>query len=187
MTNSVSRYGVVTKILHSTVFVLILNQFLVAAAMLNTPEGETTAGFTQGALYQWHKSVGVVVLAVALLRYVWRKTTPLPDWAPNLSAGEKRMIHGIERTLYACMFLMPCSGFVFVMAGDYPLNFFGIWNMPNVIGANATLALVAQWVHLITAILLGATLLAHWGVAIRHEWIHRDRYPHRMLPFTHQQ
>ncbi len=58
---SASRYGVVTKILHWTVFVLILNQF-VATAMRNTPEGETTAGFTQGALCQWHKSVGLVVL-----------------------------------------------------------------------------------------------------------------------------
>ena len=90
MKNSPARYGFVTKALHWTVFVLILNQFVVAAMMLNTPQGQTTAGFTQGTLYNWHKSIGLVVLLVALARYIWRRTTPLPDWAPNLSDGEKR-------------------------------------------------------------------------------------------------
>lgn len=186
MKNSASRYGAVTKILHWTVFLLMLNQFLAAAAMLNTAEGETTAGLTQGTLYGWHKSVGLVVLAVALVRYTWRKSTPLPDWAPNLSAGEKRTIHRIERVLYGCMFLMPVSGFVFVMAGDYPLNFFGLGDVPNFVGVNATLASIAQWTHGATAAFLAVTLFVHWGVVIRHQWIHQDRYPHRMLPFTRQ-
>jgi len=129
--------GAASKGLTWTVFLLLANQFAVAAAMLNTAEGETTAGFTQGALYQWHKSVGLVVLAAALLRYVWRKTTPLPDWAPNLSAGEKRWIPRIETVLYCCMFLMPVSGYVFVMAGGYGVNFFGQWNLPNYLGKHA--------------------------------------------------
>jgi cytochrome b561 len=154
---------------------------------LNTAAEETTLGFTPGALYNWHKSIGLIVLGVAFLRYVWRKTTALPDWAPHLSAGEKRAIHWIERTLYACMFLMPVSGFLFVMGGDYGVKFFGLWDLPNFVGANATVALVSKWTHLITASLLAAALIAHWAVGIRHQWIHRDRYLHRMLPFTHQQ
>jgi len=186
MKNSADRYGLVTKVLHWTVFLLLLNQFVVAAAMLNTPQGETTAGFSPGTLYNWHKSIGLIVLAVVLVRYIWRKTTMLPDWAPNLSRGEKRAIHRIEGTLYACMFLMPISGFVFVMAGDYGVKFFGLWDLPNVLGKNAVVASVAEWTHEITAGLLTVALLAHWGLAFRHHWTHRDRYLHRMLPFTHQ-
>ena len=184
MKNTDDRYGLVTKALHWTIFLLFLNQFIVAAAMLNTPQGETTAGFTQGSLYDWHKSIGLVALAVALIRYVWRKSTPVPDWAPDLSEREKRAIHGIERVLYGCMFLMPVSGFVFVMAGDYGVKFFSTWSLPNIVGVNVTLATIAQWIHGITATLIVATLFAHWGVGIRHQWIHRDRYIHRMLPFT---
>src|SRR5262245_42786041 len=111
-TNSDGRYGAVTKLLHWAVFLLLLNQFIVAAMMLTTEEWETTAGFTQAALYEWHKSVGVVVFVVALLRYVWRKVTPLPEWAPHLSVGEKRAIHLVERVLYVCMLVMPASGFL---------------------------------------------------------------------------
>ena len=186
MKNSAARYGLVTKVLHWSVFLLILNQFAAAAAMLNTPEGETTWGFSQGTLYNWHKSIGLVALAVALLRYIWRQSAALPDWAPNLSSGEKRAINWIERTLYVCMFLMPISGFVFVMAGDYGVEFFGLWTLPNFIGKNASVAPIAEWTHTITACLLVATLFAHWGLGIRHHLMHRDRYLHRMLPFTHQ-
>lgn len=186
MNNIVSRYGAVAKTLHWTGFLLLLNQFVVATAMLNTEESETTAGFTQGALYEWHKSVGLVALAVVLVRYVWRRTTPLPEWAPNLSEAEKRSIYWLERILYTCMFAMPLSGFVFVQTGDYPLNFFGLGELPNLLGVNKTVALIAQWTHYVTAFLLGAAVLGHWSVVTRHQLIYRDRYAHRMLPFTHQ-
>ena len=186
MKNSAARYGFVTKALHWIVFVLILNQFVVAAMMLNTPQGQTTAGFTQGTLYNWHKSIGLIVLAVALVRYIWRKTTPLPDYAPNLSDGEKRVLGWLEPTLYLCMFLMPISGFVFVMTGGYGVNFFGVWHLPNFIGKHPAIEPIADWTHRLTALVLLVTLLVHWTLVFRHQWIHRDRYPHRMLPFTHQ-
>ena len=186
MKNTATRYGAVTKILHWTVFLLILNQFVVAIAMLNTPQGQTTAGFTQGTLYNWHKSIGLVLLAVALARYIWRQATPLPDWAPNLSAGEKRALGRIEPLLYLCMFVMPISGFVFVMTGGYGVNFFGVWTMPNFFGKHALASKIAEWTHIVTAAVLFLTLLAHWTLGIRHQWIHGDRYLHRMLPFTHQ-
>jgi len=187
MKNSETRYGWMCKFLHWTVFLLILNQFLVAAAMLTTPEGETTAGFTRGALYEWHKSTGVVIFLVAIVRYAWRRIAPLPDWAPNLSVAEKRAIHWLERVLYLCMFVMPASGFVFVMAGDYPLNFFGFGGVPNFVGVSKTASSIAEWVHKLTAILLGGAMLGHWVVVFRHQLTHGDRYLQRMLPFTHQE
>ncbi len=186
MKNSATRYGVVTKVLHWAVFLLFVNQFVVATAMLNTPQGQTTAGFTQGTLYNWHKSTGLILLGVALVRYLWRKRTPVPDWAPNLSDREKRWIGVIERTLYGCMFLMPLSGYIYVMTGGYGVNFFGHWHLPNFPGKNATVASITEWTHKLTACLIVITLLAHWSLAIRHQWIHRDRYLNRMLPFTHQ-
>jgi cytochrome b561 len=84
------------------------------------------------------------------------------------------------------MFLMPISGFLFVMTGDFGVRFFNRWDLPNVIGVNSTAALITRWTHATTAALLTVALFGHWGIAIRHQRIHRDRYVHRMLPFTHQ-
>ena len=125
-------------------------------------------------------------LFLALARYVWRKTTQLPEWAPNLSEGERRATHAIERTLYVCMLLVPLSGFVFVTTGGYPITLFNVWALPHTV-TNATVSLIAQWTHTGTASVLLLTLLAHWGVGLRHHRKHGDRYLQRMLPFTHQQ
>ena len=186
MRNTDAGYGWMTKGLHWTAFVLILNQFTVAWLMLRTQPDETVAGWSQGTLYNWHKSIGVMLFVVAAARAAWRTATPLPEWAPNLGGGERRAISAVERILYGCMFVMPLSGFVFVMAGDYGVRFFNTWDLPNVIGPHETLALVAQRTHRLSAWLLGATLLAHWTITLRHTVKHRDRYVHRMLPFTHQ-
>jgi len=63
MKNTAARYGFVTKVLRWAVFLLILNPFVVAAAMPDTPQGETTAGFTQGTLYNGHESIGRIARA----------------------------------------------------------------------------------------------------------------------------
>ncbi len=186
LTNTDERYGSVSKLLHWAVFLALVNQFAVAWAMTHTDEWETTAGFGRDALYEWHKTIGLVVLLLALLRVSWRKAKPLPDWAPNLSAAEKRAIHLIERLLYWCMFLMPISGFVFVQAGGYPITLFGVWEMPQFLPLMPRVSVIAQWTHAITAAILVATLLGHWGLGIGHQLRHRDRYFQRILPFTHQ-
>jgi cytochrome b561 len=186
LTNTSRRYGAVSKLLHWAVFVLLLNQFVVAGMMLTTEEWETTAGFTQAALYEWHKSVGVVVFLTVVLRYGWRKVAGLPEWAPNLSSGEQRAIHLVERVLYACMFVMPLSGFLFVMAGNFPLNFFGLGDMPNVVGEHPALSRAAEWTHYITAMVLPIAIAAHLMIVFFHEQQHRDGYIRRMLPFTRQ-
>jgi cytochrome b561 len=184
--NSDTRYGSVTKALHWLVFLLIAWQFALATVMLNMPGGLTIAGYTQGALYEWHKSVGLIVLAVALFRFIWRKTTGLPEWAPNLTDGEKRAIRLIERVLYVCMILMPLSGFLFVMAGGFGVKLFNAWDLPRFIPEQAMVARGAQLTHAATATGLVVALLAHWTVIFRHEARRSDGYVQRMLPFTHQ-
>jgi len=183
---SATRYGGTTKLLHWLVFLLVMNQFIVGPVMMRVPSGETVGGYTQGQLYEWHKSIGLTVLAVMIVRYVWRRAATLPDWAPNLSDGEKRVIHWTERLLYVMLFAMPISGFLFVMAGNFGVQFFNRWDVPHPIGPNATLARAGQVVHETGALVLAAGLLVHWGVIIRHHWLHRDRYVRRMLPFTDQ-
>jgi len=187
MLNTDTRYGPVTKALHWLVFLLLLGQFVLANAMLNTLDGETTAGLTQGSLYEWHKSIGLLALLAAVARYTWRRLTPLPDWAPNLTSVEKRVIDVVERVLYACMFVMPLSGFLFVMAGGFGVKLFDRWELPRFIGKHAGLAGTAQVTHEIAATVLVLTLLVHWVLVVRHHVTRKDRYLHRMLPFTHQQ
>jgi cytochrome b561 len=184
--NSTSRYGIVTKFFHWAVFLLFVNQYIVARIMLTTPVGETSLGYTQGELYNWHKSIGLILLGLALLRYTWRRTTGLPDWDATLTHTEKKIIHWLERILYFCMIAMPLSGYFFVMAGGYGVNFFSRWQLPNFIGEHEWLAHLAEWTHITLAVVIVVAVAVHLTLNIRHAIVYKNGYLRRMLPFTHQ-
>ena len=91
--NSATHYGSVTRFLHWTIFILFVWQYLSAAIMTHVGRDNTLLGLTQGNYYDWHKSMGLILLILAIMRLVWRKTTPLPDWAPTLSQAEQVISH----------------------------------------------------------------------------------------------
>jgi cytochrome b561 len=185
--NSGSHYGIVTKSFHWLVFLLFANQYIVAYAMLSIARHETAlGGFSQGTLYNWHKSIGLIALLVILLRFTWRKTTRLPNWAETLTQTERRIVHWYENVLYAAMFVMPISGYLYVMSGGYGVHFFSRVHLPNPIPVSETLAAVARLVHIGTGWLILAALACHLGLVFKHQFIQRDGYLRRMLPFVKQ-
>jgi len=184
--NSAGRYGAVAKLFHWSVFLIFVNQYVTGSVMTRLGKGQTFLGYSGGELYTWHKSVGVVVLAVVLLRIVWRKTTPLPDWAETLEDWERAVTKWIERVLYACMILMPVSGYVFTMAGGYRFKLFGVFELPVLIEKNAGLAAGGEWSHLIIGYMIVIALTLHIGLGLKHHLVNKDRFLNRMLPFTKQ-
>lgn len=184
--NTTKQYGFVTKFFHWAVFILFVNQYIVARIMVNVAQGDTALGFTQGNLYNWHKSVGLILLGLGLFRYIWRRTTRLPDWDATLSTTEQTVIHWLERIMYFCMIAMPLSGYFFVMAGGFGVNFFGQVELVNPIGQQEGLATLSEWTHIILgwAILISVGL--HLLVAFRHAIVHKNGYLRRMLPLTNQ-
>ncbi len=111
------RYGGLVKALHWFVVALFVLQYVGGWTMTRLPPGGGAYGMSGDSLYNWHKSVGLVALAVAVVRLWARRAGVLPPWAPTLSDLERKLVHRYEQALYAAMFVMPVSGFVFVMAG----------------------------------------------------------------------
>jgi cytochrome b561 len=180
--NTSDGYGALTKSLHWLVVGLFAFQFAAASIMLSLAEGTTAMGMGQSTYYNWHKSIGLVALAVAVLRLLVRRRGQLPDWAPTLSERERAFIHRAEQILYTAMFVMPVSGFLYVMAGGYGVNLFGVWELPNPVGTWPALATAAKWVHVASAYVLVATLAGHVGLVLWHTLVLRDGLIRRMLP-----
>jgi len=180
--NTQDGYGELTKFLHWLVVALFAFQFFSSTIMTRIDVNETTLGLTQGTFYNWHKSIGLIALIVAVVRLLVRKSGQLPDWAPTLSAGERRFIHRAEQLLYTAMFVMPVSGFLYVMAGGYGVRLFGVLDLSNPIGAHTWLATAAKWTHVVTSYVLLAALIGHVGLVLRHQLVLKDCLLHRMLP-----
>jgi cytochrome b561 len=179
--NSEAGYGRLTKICHWLIMLLFALQYGGGLIMQQLPPKAAILGLDGNELYNWHKSLGLVALLIALIRIWNRRRGSLPPWAGTLSAGERRFIHRAEQALYAAMFVMPVSGFFFVMAGGYGVLLFGTWPLPNPVGKIGWLATLAQWIHFISAWALLATIAAHIALVLRHALFVRDGLLKRML------
>lgn len=182
--NHPGGYGVVTRTLHWAVALAIAAQFVVGYAMDADDSGrgrgrgrgrggESGRGRGRGrggdggdydllgddALLTLHVALGVTILVLAAVRLVWRLTTPLPDWAPTLSAGERRLAHWTERVLYVLMFAIPITGLVLVVADD-----------DDLLG-----------VHVAAHIAFVVAIACHVGLVVKHQLVDRDRLLRRML------
>lgn len=181
MLNSEAGYGSLTKACHWIIVVLFALQIFGGLTMVDLPRGTTVAGLGQDALYNWHKTLGLVALAVAVLRIWARRAGTLPPWAPGLTAFEKRLVHRAEQVLYAAMLAMPLSGFVHVMAGGYGVQVPGLFALPNPIGVWEPASKIAQALHKVAGVALGLALAAHLGVVLRQAVILRNGLLRRML------
>jgi len=180
--NSNLGYGALTKLFHWLIVFLFAAQYFSATIMLRTPADSATLGVNQATYYNWHKSLGLVALIVAIARLINRRTGELPPWAPTLTALEQFITHRAEHLLYAAMIIMPLSGFLYVMAAGYGVLLFGLFDIPNSLPSSPVIASVAKWVHVATAILLLLPLGTHLGLVLGHHFGQKDRLINRILP-----
>ena len=180
--NTKDGYGALTKFFHWLVVALFAFQFAAASIMLRLDANSTALGISQDTFYNWHKSIGLVALVVAIGRLLARRAGELPDWAPSLGTFERHLVHRAEQLLYTAMFVMPLSGALYVMAGGYGVRLFGITDLPNPIGSNEHVAFAAKWTHIATAYALMLALVCHIGLVLRHQVFMKDRLLDRMLP-----
>lgn len=172
-----NRWGAGARTLHWLMAVLIISLGIVGMYMTdlaNSPQ--------KIKIYALHKSIGLTVLALLLLRVAWRLADrrpadlPMPRW----QALAARTVHAL---LYLLMFALPLSGWTYNSASGYPLQWFGLFNLPSLTGgAEPALKGLAHSVHEYGFYLLVLLLLAHVGAALKHHFIDRDDTLVRMLP-----
>jgi len=182
--NTPTEYGSVTRTLHWAVFLLFAYQFVGANLMTRLGGGERVLGMGQDLLYNWHKSVGLVLLLLAFARVVWRRTTPLPDWSDALVPAERVLVHRLESMLYLLMFALPVTGYLFVTAGGYGVKLFGAYDLPAPFGRVEWLASLARWLHVLLAHAAIVVVAWHLGMVLRKQWVDRAPYLQRMLPWA---
>ena len=175
--NSSSRWGAGAQLLHWLMALGIATAMGLGWVMVNLPMGAL-----KFQLYAVHKSLGITLLALVMLRLLWRWLNTTPPLPGQLPRHERWLAHGAHRALYALMLLMPLSGYVINSAANFPLNVFGLVQIPNLTPESEALGEWASRIHL--ALFWGFVLVlaGHIGGALRHHFILRDDILRRMLP-----
>ncbi|MEX0449135.1 cytochrome b [Spiribacter sp. 221] len=175
--NTRDGWGAGAQLLHWLIAAGIATAMLLGWIMVNLPN---SPGKFQ--LYALHKSLGITILALVLLRIVWRWINVIPAMPGTLSPREQQLAGAGHMALYALMLLMPLSGYVLNSAANFPLNVFGLVQIPNLTPESETLAEVASIMHLTLFWVFAAVLVAHIGAALRHHFVLHDDVLRRMLP-----
>ena len=135
------------------------------------------------SIYAIHKSVGLTVLALFLLRLSWRWFDPRPRDLP-MPRWQKLAAHAAHGALYVLMLAMPLSGWLFNSAHGNPLQWFKLFNLPALVEKNKALAEFFGDTHETLFWILVAIVIAHVGGALMHHFVERDKTLRRMLPFS---
>jgi cytochrome b561/polyisoprenoid-binding protein YceI len=179
--NSPSRWGAVAQLFHWTIVAMIIGQFLLANIAEKLPAGVAKLG-----TLAHHKSVGITILGLAVLRLLWRSLNkPSPGLPGDLKPYERVLAHITHHGLYLLLFILPLSGWMMSSAKNYPVSWFGIGHpLPNLVSPNETLFGLLKQTHgmLATALLVIAAL--HVLGALQHHFVRKDDVLRRMLPFT---
>lgn len=173
------RYDGFAKLLHWLVALAVVGLLCVGWYM-----SDLKASPDKIRLYVTHKSVGLTVLALMVIRVLWRlghQPPPLPDRLPSWQRAASKTSHLL---LYLLLFVMPLSGWLMNSASGFPAKWFGLLKVPNLIARDKSALELWQNVHFYSAWFLMALIFVHIGAALKHHFIDRDNIMVRMLPFA---
>lgn len=175
--NTREQWGSVSKTLHWLVVLLVL-----AMAWLGLTMGDMPSGPDKIATYARHKSIGITILALVVLRLVWRLHTGAPATVAGTPAWQARVASLTHCALYALLLAMPLSGWILNSASGYPLQWFGLVNLPAIAGKDLDLRELAGDIHEWLFWTLVALAVVHAAAAFYHHLFERDATLARMLP-----
>jgi cytochrome b561 len=179
------RYGSVAMLFHWLIGLLFIGQIGLGWYMLREPDPAR-----QFDLFQWHKSFGFLILALALLRLVWMLSGKKPRDAESLAPWERLASRAAHVMLYVLMFAVPLSGWAIASTStlQIPSYVFNLVVMPMLpMEVSEAAELLWGWAHFALAYLSAAIALAHIAAALRHHFILHDRVLTRMLPALSKQ
>ncbi len=193
------RYGIVAIVLHWTIALLIFWMIWIGwwmTSAIDDPEMRATAF----KAFQFHKSLGLTILALSPFRLIWRLTHKTPPLPAHMPGWEKFLARATHVGFYALIIVIPLAGWAYVSAGwnahiDMPFSaptiWFGLFEVPHIPfianlndSARRAAAHLAMGVH--EKLAWAALILAgiHVAAALKHHIFDKDAVLHHMAPFV---
>ncbi|GLK49936.1 cytochrome b561 [Brevundimonas intermedia] len=193
-----TRYSAVAIALHWVIALCILSMIpmgLWMTAAIEQPDSQALAY----RVFQIHKSIGFLILALTVMRIVWRLTHRPPALPGGMKRWEGFAANATHVAFYALMLALPLTGWLYVSAGwavaldralELATSWFGLFPIPHLPGVaelsesvRRTLAFQAMGAH--AAMAWGAVVLIvlHIGAALKHQFFDHDGVLAHMVPF----
>lgn len=178
MVTAANRYTRTAMLLHWLMALGIVTAFGMGLTMTDMP------GITPSKLrlFNWHKWLGVTLLALATVRVLWRLSHAAPPLPTSMPKWQQNVAEYTHYALYVLLFAIPLSGYFYSLAAGFPIVYLGLIPLPVLIDPNPELKPLLKAVHYWLNMGLAGLVAAHVGAALKHHFIDRDDILKRMLP-----
>ncbi len=131
-------------------------------------------------VFDWHKWIGVTVLALFFVRALWRLTHPAPALLP-MPAWQRRSAQFLHGFLYFMLLVQPVTGWLYSNASGRSIVYLGLIPLPNLVGRDKLLAGDFKELHDTGGVVLAIAVGLHLLAALKHHFIDHDDTLRRML------
>ena len=177
MTNSRLRFGLFSKLLHWTLALLMLGLIGLGWYMV----GLTYYDKWYNASLHYHKSLGLLALALAVVKLGWQVYTPAPRPLATLQPWEKTAAKLMHYLLWGMLLLIPVTGYLISTSAGKPIQLFNWFAIPAIVDVGEALRELAIDIHFYLAYATLLLVIGHAGAALKHHFINRDETLQRML------
>jgi cytochrome b561 len=172
---SSARYNLFSVVIHWVMALLILITWSIAIVVGDMPLSPLRiVGFS------WHKWLGITVLFLVIIRLLWRATHPAPKLDLKMPIWQEKVMALTHVALYLLMFAIPLVGWLMSSAKGYTVNYFGLFDLPDLVGKDKALGHQLKEVHELLANVLVALVGLHVLAALKHQFIDKDGLLGRM-------
>jgi cytochrome b561 len=172
-----THYTRVAAVVHWLIAALLFGQIAFGWFLDSIPRGGPLRGF----YVNLHKSTGLVLAVLILVRVAWRLLNAPPPYPSFIPSWEKIAAQWSHVALYACMLVMPLSGYVASNFSKYGVKLFNVFLLPPWGVDDRGIYAIFNTTHVVVSYLFVTLIVAHILAALRHA-LRRDGIMSRMLP-----
>lgn len=172
-----TQYSPLSKWFHWIIALVVILMLSVGFVLEDVPDQ------FKGTAFMLHKSTGITILFLMILRFVWIQASGKPALPPTMKRWEKILSRIVQYGFYLLLFILPLSGWIMSVAGGRIPVYFGLFDAPLPwIGPNKSLSEFMFDSHGIIAGILIVFIVLHILGALKHHFIDKDPILKRMLP-----
>lgn len=189
MSRAPLRYGAVAIALHWLIALAVIVNIVIGLDFADLPNSDPD----KFMLAQLHKSIGLTVLMLSLVRVGWRLVHPVPPLPAGMSPVLRLTARAVQVLLYLLIVIIPLSGWALVSSSPLglPTLYFGWFSWPHIpflaeLPRAAKMPLVREFATIHVFLAWSAIVLVplHVAGALYHQFVRRDDVVARMLPFV---